>query len=145
VHRGRADVDDFTPAPFPHKGHRGLGHAPAADDVDVEAVGPLFLGPVAPALEVDVAVEGGVIDQDVNTAELLLGQFGDGVALFLAGDVQLYPERLTAPGDDFFSDRFGPLGVSLPDDHRGAFRRQSQGNCLADSLPSAGNNGYLIF
>ncbi len=83
----------------------------------------------------------GVVDQDVETAELADGAIDRSVRLFLVGHVGLEDEglRLASLGPDPLGQRLEPILAPGGDRHRGAGVRERLGRRFADAARRAGD------
>ena len=132
----RGDVDDAAPAVFDHLGHDGLGKEKGPGEVGGEDVVPVL---ALHAEGEDVAGDAGVVDEDVNAAEVDNDRFGtlfDGV---FAGDV----EREGVGGASGCGDLSGYFGelVGVPGGERdgGSGGGEAEGAGAANSLGSSCN------
>ena len=99
------DVDDAAPAILDHLGHDGLGEEKGSGEIGGQDIVPVL---ALHAEGEDVTGNTGVVDEDVNTAEVgndRLGALFDGI---FAGDVER--ERMGNPsGSGDFSSYFSEL------------------------------------
>ena len=98
-----------------------------------------------------VANDPGVVDHDVETAEVAEGPVHHGGGLVLVSDVSEVGDGLTAPFVDDGNDllRVATLALAVDrtaqvvDHDRGALRRQLQGVSTADAVSGAGHQRDL--
>src|SRR5581483_1433772 len=93
----RADVDDRAALPPLHVGEDGAGDDQQAYQIDVEDPAEIVDRLVA-ALQ--VVVDGGVVDQDVDSAVVGVDPLGQRVHLVLAGDIAAVGGGAAAGGAD---------------------------------------------
>ena len=108
---------------------------------DGERAVPLFLGDVEDVL---VIGNGGIIDQDIDAAEIRDHRFYGGDDLGFFGDVADIGFGLAA-GTGNVSDDFVAAGfVHIDDGDRRAFRGQELGHRFADIAASTGDDGDTV-
>ena len=85
-----------------------------------------------------------VVDEDIDTAELLDGRIRHRLHRYGVGDVADMDQRLAAGGLDLARDgvRLGAVAARVDHD-RGAALRQRQRDRAADIAPGAGDDGDL--
>ena len=131
-----ADVDDA--GAFAEVLDRGLRGEQEAEDVDVEHLVEVFFGDGLDGREL---VDAGVVDEDVEAAEVLDGGVDDALGLGGLGDVAADGDGLAAGGGDGGDDGVGAgLAGGVVDDDGGAFGGERFGDGGADALGCAGDD-----
>ena len=110
----RGDLQDVAAALLPQERQRRLGHPHGAEDVGLQLVAELVLGQLLDEPEVPVA---GVVDDDVEAAEVLVGLLDGGEVRVPVGDVEL-----RAGGSRRRTSRRGRRGCGC----RGRWRRRGR-------------------
>ena len=89
-----------------------------------------------------VAGDAGVVDQDVDLAELGDGGLDGGFDLLFVGDVERKGGGLAAGGGDFGDQFVQLLLIARGGGHGGAVFGEAQGAGASDALRGAGDEGY---
>src|SRR5262249_14880833 len=93
-------VDDVPAPALPHSGQHGVGYLRQSEKIDVQNPVDLLLLALLDCREV---ADAGVVHQDVDTAEVLLGATHSLRDLAGVGDVQPQRERtIFMPGNEVF-------------------------------------------
>ena len=142
------DVDDAAPAGFEHGLHAGLGYEEGAGEVGGEDVVPVF------ALHAEgkgVAGDAGVVDEDIDAAEV--GDDGAGAVLdgVFAGDIERVGAGASAgaavgigcagEGVDFADDLGELVGAAGGEGDGDAELGETDGAGATDSLGCSGDEG----
>jgi hypothetical protein len=112
-----------------------------ARDVEVEHGGPLLVGHLERGC---VVASAGVVDKHINpVAERVLGLFGHRGDLAVVGDVGGDGDELVSSIGYLGCRGIVGLGPSPGNCDLGAGLRQTEGECLAQALVAAGDQGGL--
>jgi biotin carboxylase len=114
-------VDDRAAAGAAQGGDRGAGAAHDAGLVDRDHFVPFGVGALADALHEDDA---GVVAEDVQAAEPLLGQSHRGLPVLVAAHVEMGVDGFAARGGDLVRDLPAELVEDVAADHGRAGRRE---------------------
>ena len=125
-------------APSPRCFDGGLRGEQKAEDVDVEDLVELLFGD---GLDGGELVDAGVVDENVETAEVLDGRVDDALGFGGLGDVAADGDGLATGGGDGGDDGFGAgLAGGVVDDDGCAFGGERLGDGGADTLGCAGDD-----
>ena len=86
----------------------------------------------------------GVVDEDVDGAELRFGEVRKGRHVVEAGDVEGADTDLAAAALDVLRDALEPIGSARPQHHAGAVRRKDPRGPLADAARRPGDEHDLV-
>jgi len=114
-----------------------------AEHIGVEVTMEVVLGDVFEWLEL---IDAGIVDENIDPAERLLGLFEQPAHVRRLGDVGLHRNGLAAFGRDRGRNAVGALLVGrIIDHHGGACRRQGFGGRGADALGGARDHRDFSF
>src|SRR4051794_5297875 len=136
--RHRADVDDVARALLEHDRQRGVRAVQKPEDVDLDHRAPLVGRRVDDRAEQHHA---GVVDEDVEAAELGVGALDEGARLCLVGDVGRDGERAAAGAVDLLRERFDAIGAAGGGGRRGAPPRAGGGGGPPPGPPGGRGGG----
>src|SRR5690606_21557760 len=135
------DVDDAAAAVLAHQLAGFDGHEEVAADVHVNG---LLEGRQIGVQDVrELRVGGGVVDQDVEAAELLADLREHGLDLLHLADVAGDRSGLAAGSVDGVGNRLATVDLAAGNDHVRALLGQQLGDGFADAAAGAGNEGDL--
>ncbi len=140
----RADVDDFAAGfGFHLVPDERLGDEEEALQIYVQDEIVIFFGDFP---EIGAAFDTGVVDEDIDFAELRGGLFHEALAVGELGDVALdgggFGAFVAETLDDGF--RSGSVG-EVADGDGGAFLDETLGDAQADALIASGDGDYFSF
>ena len=137
----RADVDDAAVVAVDHAASNGLRDEKTAAQVCIENQIPIFPSDFERGF---ANVAAGVVDEDVDVAEVF---FGGGDHLFDAvviADVEFEREGFAAEGMDFFLE-FGEVGfIAAGEDQVGAGFGERASEVLAEAAAGTGDDGDFV-
>lgn len=132
--------DDHATPTLDHLRRRRLAQDPRAYEIDVEDAHKLAEPRIGGLLHVGAAA--GIIDQDVDRAELLLRLFKQAPRILGIGEIGLEDHGPAAVLLNLPGSLLCALAVAVVmDDHIGSFARESDGDRLADPAVRAGHQG----
>ena len=124
-------------------GHR-LAEEKGALDVDGVVVVPLLLGLIGERQSQALTEVAGVVDQDVNAAELPQGCLNESLTVLFQSDVGLNRNRPPAHPADLFGPFLRGLQGNVGDHDVGPLPSQAPGDTASDSPRSTGDDGDPI-
>ena len=114
-------------------GNGGLGAEKGAFHIDIDDAVPILFAAI---FEGGVLEKSGVVDQDIELAEVGDGAIDAGAHRGFVGHVQ---SQATGAGTDFFGGCAGGSGVDIGQRHPCAFEGEEFGDGPADAAASSGN------
>ena len=135
------DVDDGAAAGSAHVGDDGFGAEEDAFGVDGHDSIPGFFGGFFEVVALDDA---GVVDEDVDFAEVGEGGLDGAVPVGLDADVHFYEDGLAADVGDFFGDAEAVFDLDVGEDDFGAFVGEDAGFGGAHAAGGACDDGYFV-
>src|SRR5581483_4173096 len=138
----RGDVDDRTAAATAHRRHRRLHPEPYSLLIDADDRVPQLLAGV---LESGGAEDAGVVDEDVESAELALAGIDGGAPIRRAGDIEMHreSEALARGCVDFAGEPRCLVIDHVADQNSGAFIDEEPGFGGALTARASRNQRHL--
>src|SRR5262249_55441112 len=138
--RDRAEVDDRPASGPADLGNHVLGDQRHADDVHVENPLPFLDSGVDPPQDED----GGIVDEDVDSAKAFHGLGDHPHDARLVGDVGLDEEGPAAAGDDSVGDGPSFFDVDIGNDYGGPFAAEDFAGRFADAVSATRDDGDFL-
>src|SRR5579859_1615502 len=133
----RADVDDPSPAPRAHPREGRLGHVEATAEIGVDHRLPLLVGLLENGA---VAGDAGIVNDDINGAEIVLDLLHAGEAGLMVAHVPLVGGDAGLLGEDL---RLGVVAAIIGG-HLQAHVTQGDADRLADPTGTTGHDRYAV-
>src|SRR5262245_15744497 len=128
------DVNDGAALVAAHQRNRRLGTEGVAHQVDVE---DLFPARCTRLVDLLVFADAGIVDEDVETPELLRGTVDEGEACGLGTNVGMRESNLGAGGLELGRHALAALAVPIAECHAGTLGNETPDRRLADPRCSA--------
>ena len=138
----RRDVDDGALAELLHMRDGILGAHELAFEVDRQAAVPIFAGGIQHRF---VHSNPGIIDQDIDLAEVIQGRLDHGFDLVFIRDIAFDKDGLAAGFAQLFGSFMAFFIVPIHHNHFGAFFDKNFGDPPANAFGAAGNDCNLSF